>query len=48
MVADETKVVEYGVIDMSRPMQGEFILFSKWIPYWLILVYVWVKDNRYV
>ena len=29
MVADETKVVEYGVIDMSRPMQGEFILFSK-------------------
>ena len=32
-----TKVVEYGVRDVIEPMEGKFIIFSTWIPYWLLL-----------
>ena len=31
---------------MSEPMECEFIVFSKWILSWMILIDVRVKDSR--
>ena len=43
---NEKNVVEYGVRDVSDPMEGKFIILSKWIPYCLLLTDVRVKHSR--
>ena len=40
------KMVEYGFISLSDTVDGVFILFSKFIPSWLLLLYGQVKDRR--
>ena len=45
-VEDSTKVVDYGVRDVSYPMEGTFIVFYKWIPSWLILIDERIKYRR--
>ena len=42
---DATKVVGYGVRYASDPMEGEFIILSKWIPSWMLLINGRVKDS---
>ena len=41
-----TKVVEYGVRGVSDPMEGDFIIFSKCIPSCILLLGVWINNNR--
>ena len=43
---NEKNVVGYGVRDVSDPMEGKFIILSKWIPYCLLLTDVRVKHSR--
>ena len=42
------KVVEYGVRDVSDTMEGKIIIFSKWIPSWMLLICGRVDYIRYV
>ena len=45
-VEDTTKVVRYGVRDVSDPRESEFIVFSKWIYFWLILIDGRIQEIR--
>ena len=43
-----TKMVEYGVIDLSETVEVLFVVFSKFIPSWLIFLDGQVKYIRYI
>ena len=45
-VDNAKNMVKYVVRYVSNHMEGEFIVFSKWIPSWMLLIGGKVKNSR--